>query len=76
MPTQMNFDKGPSSYKTAKEGTTPVKGPSPNFQGSGGSSYRSSRTSPQMNVNVKASIKTKEDPGQGQKAGTGSQGGY
>ncbi len=75
MTTQINFSGDGGSYKTAKEGSTTAK-PTKNFEGSGGSSYKGSRTSPQMNINVKAGIKTKEDPGQGQKSGTGCNGGY
>lgn len=70
--TQMNF--GPKkSYKTAPEATTPAKKAQTNFQG-GGSSYRSSRSKPQVNVDISLGIRSKTDT-QGVK-GTGSQGGY
>lgn len=73
----MNFGSGGGSYKTAPEATTPAKKAQTNFDGGrttkkGGGN----RSKPQMNFNITSDIKEKSDPGQGQKAGTGSQGGY
>lgn len=76
MPTQMNYGSGGGSYKTAKEATTPVNHAQTNYGGATTKKGGGNRSRPQTNFTGKASIPYKTDPGQGQKAGTGSQGGY
>jgi hypothetical protein len=73
MTTQINFHGSGGSYKTSKGGESISKG-QVNFQGGGAS--RKSKKGPQMNFVISAGIKAKEDPGQGQKSGTGCNNGF
>jgi ABC-type uncharacterized transport system involved in gliding motility auxiliary subunit len=75
MPTQMNYSPGGGKYRTAPECTTPAKSGQINYRGEP-ATRKSSRSRPQMNFSITADVKVKSDPGQGQRSGTGSQGGY
>ena len=73
MTTQINYSGEGGSYKTSSGGESIKKGQM-NFQGGGAS--RTPKKGAQMNFKITANIKTKDDPGQGQKSGTGCNDGY
>lgn len=73
---RMNFGK--SEYKSARDdgsGGPYAKSGQTNFSGER-ATRKTSCCSPQVNFETKASIPVKNDPGQGQKSGTGCNNGY
>ena len=79
MTTQRNFQGPKPKYGTAKLGGEPYSTHSrTNFDGGRVTKKpkNQSASRPQMNFGGTMSIPVKHDPGQGQKDGTGSQGGY
>jgi hypothetical protein len=73
--TQMNH--GPKkAYRTAPGRDGPVKHAQSNFSGGSAKKAGGNASKQQTNFTGTVSIKDHSDPGQGQKHGTGSQGGY
>lgn len=76
MPTQMNFDKGPSSYGTSGNGAT-VQHAQSNFDGGRTTKKGGTKTGPQQNFPEKLSINVKTKTSHfGEKSGTGCNNGY
>lgn len=79
MPTQMNHQKGPNNYKRASSNTD--GGPyatqaQTNFDGGRTTKKGGGKAKRQMNFDITVSTPTGYEKGQGQKSGTGCNGGY